>query len=224
MPHTIAILASGNGSNAQAIFDAIARGTLTARVAVLICNRPGARVLDRARAAGVPVLEMNHKDWPDREQFDAAMVQALREHSVDIVVLAGYMRLLSPVFLQAFPGRIINLHPALLPAFPGVDGVADARAWGVRITGCTVHFVDEAMDHGEIILQAALPVLPEDTETTLRQRIQAVEHRIFPQAVQWAVEGRLLRKGRQVHLLPGSKKPAIQPDTCLVSPPLEEGF
>ena len=220
----IAILASGSGTNAQSMFDKIRAGVLDAEVALVICNRPGAKVLDRARQAGIPALELDHTAYPDRESFDRELVRALREAGAELIVLAGYMRLLTPGFLEAFAGRVINIHPALLPSFPGVHGAADARAWGVRISGCTVHFVDEEVDHGAVIVQAAVPALPGEPPEDLQRRIHALEHRIYPQALQWFAEGRIRVEGRDVRVLPGSR-PRLTPDgDWLVWPPLEEGF
>ncbi|MBR5734166.1 MAG: phosphoribosylglycinamide formyltransferase [Desulfovibrionaceae bacterium] len=219
-----AILASGNGTNAQRFFDMAAEGTLDIDIRLVLCNRPGAGVLERAKKAGVPSLCLDHKTFPSREAFDQAMIRAIREAGADTIVLAGYMRLLTNAFLQAFPGRIINIHPALLPSFPGLDGVGDAAAYGVKITGCTVHFVDEIMDHGEVIIQAAMPHAAGEPVEDLRMRIHAAEHRIYPQALQWLSEGRISRKGREVFLAPGNKPLAPQPEGMLIWPPLEEGF
>lgn len=227
----IAILASGSGTNAQAMFDKIAAGLLHAEVVLVVSNRPGAKVLDRARDAGHPVLELDHKAYASREAFDAVLVEALRTAGAELIVLAGYMRLLTPSFLASFAGRVINIHPAILPSFPGTHGMEDAQAWGVKIAGCTVHFVDEEVDHGEVIIQAAVPVLAGEPLEALQQRIHAMEHRIYPQAIQWIAEGRIQVKDRQVHLLPpkhtapehNSAHPAA-PTDCLISPPLEINF
>lgn len=225
----IAIIASGSGTNAQAMFDHIRKGTLDVEVSLVISNRPGAKVLDRARAFGAPVLELDHKEHPSRESFDRVLVEALRESGAELVVLAGYMRMLTKVFLDAFAGRVVNIHPALLPSFPGVHGARDAHAWGVKISGCTVHFVDEEMDHGAVIAQAAVPALPGEGEDALQQRIHRMEHRIYPQVLQWFAEGRVQVRDRQVHVLPGAKKFASLPMEAgagqwLIFPPLEEGF
>ncbi len=193
MTIALAILASGSGTNAQAMFNAVRNGLLDADIRLVVCNRPGAGVIARAADFGVPCAVMDHTAWPSREAYDAAVVAALREAGADTVALAGYMRMLSPAFLAAFPGRVLNIHPALLPAFPGVRGIADAHAWSVRITGCTVHFVDEIMDHGAVIIQAAVPHLPGESEEALAERIHRQEHRIYPQALQWLAEGRLQR-------------------------------
>jgi phosphoribosylglycinamide formyltransferase 1 len=198
-PLSLGVLVSGTGSNLQAILDAIAAGTLNARVKVVISNRAGVQALERARAAGVTALTIPHKDFPSREAFDRALVSALREAEVDWIVLAGFMRVLTPEFLNAYPGRIINIHPALLPAFPGVDAAKQALAYGVKISGCTVHFVVAELDSGPIIAQAAVPVLADDTAQTLAERILVEEHRIYPQALRDVAAGRVrLTGGRAV--------------------------
>lgn len=223
----LAVLASGNGSNLQAILDRIASGALDARVCLVLCNKPEARALTRARAAGVAHLALSPADHPDRESFDAAMVAAIRAHGADTVALAGYMRLLTPGFLAAFPGRVVNIHPALLPSFPGLRGAADAQDYGVTLAGCTVHFVDEQMDHGSVIVQAAVPVNPGEPLDDLKARIHAMEHRIYPQALQWLAEGRLRVEGRAVRVLPrgnGTTVPGVPDGPWLVWPPLEPGF
>lgn len=196
----IAALASGTGTNVAALLARIEDGRLDARMAVVLSNRPDAPVLARAQAAGVPVWAADHKAFPGREAFDRAMLAAIRAHGADTIALAGYMRLLSPAFIQAFPGRILNIHPALLPSFPGLRGAEDALAYGVRFSGATVHFVDEQTDHGPVIIQGAVPVTATDTAETLLPRIHALEHRIFPQALQWLAENRLRVEGRRVHV------------------------
>ncbi|MDC3952719.1 phosphoribosylglycinamide formyltransferase [Polyangium jinanense] len=175
----LGVLISGRGSNLQAILDAIAAGKLDARVRLVISNRPSAQGLDRAREAGVPTVVISHKDHPDRASFDAALVAALQQAGASWVVLAGFMRIVTSVLLDAFPGRVINIHPSLLPAFPGVSAQAQALAHGVRITGCTVHLVDVGTDTGPILAQAAVPVLPDDTEERLSTRILAREHALL---------------------------------------------
>lgn len=196
----LGVLISGSGTNLQAILDAVAQGTLHARVRVVVSNKQDAAGLERAARAGVPAYVVPHKDFATREAFDACIVQRLREHGVDTVVLAGFMRLVTPVLLEAFPQRVVNIHPSLLPAFPGVDAQAQALAYGVRITGCTVHFVDAGCDTGPIIVQAAVPVRDDDTVETLRARILAEEHRILPAALQWISEGRVRVEGRRVRI------------------------
>lgn len=220
----IAVLASGNGSNLQAILDACAAGVLDVDIRVVLCNKRNAYALERAAGAGVPTLCLPHTDYPDRESFDTAMVEAIHKAGADTVVLAGYMRLLTGVFLKAFGGRVINIHPAILPSFAGVRGAADAHEYGVKITGCTVHFVDEIMDHGPVIIQAAVPVNPEEDVEVLKARIHAAEHRIYPQALQWLAQGRLSLQDRVVHLAPSTVAKVPMPEQCLIWPPLEEGF
>ena len=224
MPLNIAILASGSGSNAQAIIDKAAAGVLDVNVCCIICNRPGAGVIERAAKAGIACVVLDHKAYPDRESYDRAVVQHLQKYDARLVVLAGYMRLLSPVFLDAFSGRVINIHPALLPSFPGVHGGADALEYGVRISGCSVHFVEEKMDGGPVIIQAAVPVNPGEDVDDLMQRIHAMEHRIYPQAIQWLAQNRISVWGREVHVAPGSAVATVPDGQWLVYPPLEEGF
>lgn len=218
----LGILASGSGSNARAILDAAACGQLQARIRVVISNRPNAGVLEHARAAHVPAVCIDHTLYPTREAFDAAIVTALHEYRVDTVAMAGFMRLITPVLLSAFPGRILNIHPALLPAFPGVRGAGDASDYGVKIAGCSVHFVDLVMDHGPVIIQAAVPAMQNDSAEDLQQRILAFEHRIYPQALQWFSEQRLSIQGRRVFLSPPTQNTVPSPvANALVAPPLE---
>lgn len=187
----LGVLASGSGTNLQAILDAIARGALEARVGVVVCNVPGAGALARARAASVEAVVVEHGHFTEREAFDAAVVDALRSRGVDVVVLAGFMRLVTEVLLEAFPWRIVNVHPSLLPSFPGVNAQRQAIEHGVRVTGCTVHFVDRGKDTGPIVAQAAVPVLEDDDEETLRARILVREHDLLPRVLQWMAEGRV---------------------------------
>ena len=187
----IGVLVSGTGTNLQAILDAIAGGGLDARVRMVISNRAGTGGLTRAESAGVPTRLIPHGDFPDRPSFDRAVVAALREAGVQWVVLAGFMRLLGSELLDAFPNRVINIHPALLPAFPGVDAQAQAIAYGVRITGCTVHLVDAGTDTGPIIAQAAVPVLDGDTRESLQKRLLVREHELLVSALRWIAEDRL---------------------------------
>jgi len=187
----IGVLASGSGTNLRAILDAVAAGTLSARVAVVVSNVPEAGAIERARAAGVEAVVVDHTTFGDRRAFDAAVVKVLRVHGVRLVVLAGFMRLLTEVLLDEFPMQIVNVHPALLPSFPGVHAQKHALEFGVRITGCTVHFVDKGIDTGPIIAQAAVAVLDDDDEESLRLRILAREHELLPRALQWIVEGRV---------------------------------
>jgi phosphoribosylglycinamide formyltransferase-1 len=187
----LGVLISGRGSNLQAILDAIAEGRLDARVRLVIANRADAAGLERAERAGVPTRVIPHGAYPDRGSFDSALVAALREANVEWVVLAGFMRLLTPVFLDAFPRRVINVHPSLLPAFPGVDAQAQALAYGVKITGCSVHLVDAGMDTGPVIAQTAVPVLEDDSRDTLAARILPEEHGLLVRVLGWIAEGRV---------------------------------
>jgi phosphoribosylglycinamide formyltransferase-1 len=190
-PLDLGVLISGRGSNLQAILDAIAAGSLAAKVRVVISNRPDAQGLERAKQAGVPTLVIPHGAYPDRASFDAALALALREAGARFVVLAGFMRLLSPVLLDAFPHSVINIHPSLLPAFPGVDAQAQALAYGVKITGCTVHLVDAGTDTGPILAQTAVPVLEGDTRDALAERILVEEHTTLLRVLRWIAEDRL---------------------------------
>jgi phosphoribosylglycinamide formyltransferase 1 len=204
----VGVMASGSGSNLQAILDACADGRIDATVAAVVCNVPGARALERARAAGVPAELLPSKGAPDRAAYDLSVVERLRHHRVDLVCLAGWMRIVTPGFLEAFgptPAhggcpRVMNIHPALLPSFPGLHAQRQAVEYGARFTGCTVHFVDAGTDTGPVIVQAVVPVHPGDDEATLSARILAEEHRIYPEAIQWFAEGRLSLDGRRVRL------------------------
>jgi len=209
VPLPLGILISGSGSNLQAIIDAIGRQELAARIQVVVSNRADAYGLTRAQQHGIPTTVIDHKGFSSREAFEAALIQSLRTHQVELVVLAGFMRVLTPFFVRAFSQRIMNIHPALLPAFPGTHAQRQALQYGVRIAGATVHFVDEETDHGPIITQAAVPVYPDDTEETLSARILAQEHRIYPQAIQLFAEGRLEIRGRSVVVHNESRLPHV---------------
>jgi len=194
----LAVLASGRGSNLQAILDACARPEFPARVVVVVSDRERAPALERARAAGVEALWLNPKDFGDREAYDTALVHELDTRGVGLVCQAGWMRILSPVYVRAFNGRAMNIHPSLLPAFPGLHPHRQALEHGVKVSGATVHFTDEGVDTGPIIVQAAVPVEPGDTEDTLAARVLTVEHRIYPEAIRLFAEGRLSVVGRKV--------------------------
>ena len=227
MALNIAILLSGFGSNFQAIQDKIEAGVLDARICLVASNKPEARGLERARAANLATWAEPHQNYPDREAFDRALGDALEAAGAQLVVLAGYMRLLSKGFLERFKGRVINIHPALLPSFAGVHGAADAVAYGVKISGVTVHFVEEIMDSGPVIIQAAVPCIPGQSPDELQTRIHKQEHRIYPQAIQWLAEGRISlggENGRTAYLAPGKAASATSESGVLVYPPLEEGF
>jgi phosphoribosylglycinamide formyltransferase-1 len=193
----LGILISGRGSNFEAIASTIARRRLDAEIAIVISNRSNAAGLEIARERGIPVRVIPSQGL-DREAYDRLLVDELRTHEVELVCLAGFMRLLSAHFVRAFPDRVLNIHPSLLPAFPGLDAQRQALDHGVRITGCTVHFVDEFLDSGPILIQSAVPVLDTDTVETLSARILAQEHAIYPKAVQYLVEGRVTIEGRRV--------------------------
>jgi len=188
---TLGVLVSGTGSNLQAILDAVAQKRLDARVAVAVSNVAAAGGLERARAAGVEAVVVDHKAYADRRAFDAALVEVLRARAVEVVVLAGFMRLVTDVLLGAFPMRVVNVHPSLLPAFPGVRSQKQALDYGVRVAGCTVHLVDGGTDTGPILAQAAVPVEEGDDEESLRLRILAREHELLPRVLQWMAEGRV---------------------------------
>ncbi|HEX7124673.1 MAG TPA: phosphoribosylglycinamide formyltransferase [Thermodesulfobacteriota bacterium] len=196
----IGVLASGRGTNLQAILDACADGRLPATVALVVSDREGARALARAAAAGVATRVIPPAGFPDRAAHDAAVVEALRAAHADTVVLAGYMRLVTPMLLRAFPNRVVNVHPALLPAFPGLHAQRQALEYGVKVTGCTVHFVDEGVDTGPIILQAPVPVADDDDEARLAARILVEEHRTLVEALRLLAEGRLAVDGRRVRI------------------------
>ncbi|OUL19075.1 phosphoribosylglycinamide formyltransferase [Nostoc sp. RF31YmG] len=189
-PLKLGILASGNGSNFEAVAQAIEQGELNAQIQVLIYNNPGVKAALRAANRGVEAVLLNHRDYKSREKFDEQLVQTLRQYDVEWVILAGWMRLLTPVLIDAFPDRIINVHPSLLPSFKGIHAVEQALASGVKIAGCTVHLVCLEVDSGPILMQAAVPVLPDDTAQTLHARIQLQEHQILPQAIALAAQRR----------------------------------
>jgi phosphoribosylglycinamide formyltransferase 1 len=198
----LGVLVSGRGSNLQAILDAVSEGRLDADVGLVISNRADAQALARAELSGVPARVISHRDFDDRSAFDRALVAALTEAKVSVVVLAGFMRVLTSTFLDAFPWAVINVHPAILPAFPGVDSQKQALDWGVKIAGCTVHFVDKGTDTGPIIAQGAVPVLDEDTEDDLKLRILELEHRVLVEVLRWMAEGR-------VQVVAGNGRPRV---------------
>jgi phosphoribosylglycinamide formyltransferase-1 len=214
----LGVLISGTGSNLQAIIDAILRGELKAEIRLVISNRADAQGLDRARRHGIETLVLEHRKFPSREDFDRAVLAALRDRSVELIALAGFMRLLSSVMLDAFPGRIMNIHNSLLPSFPGIHGPKDAIEYGVKIAGCTVFFVTPGVDVGPVIVQAAVPVLPGDDEQRLAARILQQEHRIFPHAIALFQQGRLEIDGRRVIIKGDSSTPNSPP---LMNPPVD---
>ena len=209
----IAVLASGSGTNLQSIIDQAQQGSLAAEIVMVVSNNPQAGALERARQAGIPQRCINHRDYASREEFDKTVVAALQQTGAELIVLAGFMRIISEVFLEAFPERIINIHPSLLPAFPGLHVQRKALEYGARFSGCTVHFVDGGVDTGPIILQAAVPIHDTDNEETLAARILEQEHIIYPQAIQWLAEGRVSIDGRHVRV-----RAAAPPGTALINP------
>ncbi|MFB2969539.1 phosphoribosylglycinamide formyltransferase [Aerosakkonema sp. BLCC-F183] len=188
VPLKLGIMASGNGSNFEAVAEAIASGELNAKTQVLIYNNPDAKVVARAERWGVPSILLNHRDYQKREDLDAKIVETFQQFGVEWVIMAGWMRIVTPVLIDAFPNRLINIHPSLLPSFRGVRAVEQALAAGVKITGCTVHLVVPEVDSGQILMQAAVPILPNDTSETLHGRIQVQEHRILPKAIALAAK------------------------------------
>lgn len=224
MTLALAVLVSGSGSNLQSIIDKIEAGVLDAEIKLVLSNKAGVFGLERAEKHGLPAAVIPHGDFETRADFDAAMMERIEAAGADTVILAGFMRLLTSGFVHKYYGRLLNIHPALLPAFPGAHGQPDAAEYGVKLSGCTVHFVDEHMDHGPIIIQAAVPAYPDDDGKSLGARILEYEHRVYPQAIQWLAEGRLSVDGRKVRLAGGNRPKAGDPGAGLVNPPLEEGF
>jgi phosphoribosylglycinamide formyltransferase 1 len=214
---SIGVLISGSGTNLQAIIEAIEANALAAKIEIVLSNRADAYGLVRAAGHGIPAEVLDHKKFSSREAYDQAAVDLLRARNVELVILAGFMRLLSPVFVKAYSNRIMNIHPALLPSFPGLHVQKGAVDHGVRFSGCTVHFVNEECDEGPIIIQAVVPVFPDDTEETLAARILRQEHRIYPRAIQLYSEGRLRIEGRKVWVDGIERKE----DEALIQPPLE---
>jgi phosphoribosylglycinamide formyltransferase-1 len=226
MALNIGVLISGSGTNLQAIIDAIKRNSLDATISVVISNNPKAYGLIRAKKHNIPAFSVPNKKFETREKHEQEIIKLLKEYGVELVVLAGYMRLITKEFLSYYPNKILNIHPAILPSFKGIDAQSQAFFYGVKIAGATVHFVDEEMDHGPIIIQGAVPVYPKDTREELAKRILNIEHRIYPQAISWIAEERISIKDNKVYLKNLNKPLAdisnIMP--CLINPPLEKGF
>ncbi|MFO8032163.1 MAG: phosphoribosylglycinamide formyltransferase [Desulfohalobiaceae bacterium] len=222
----LGVLLSGSGSNLQAVMDRIDQGALQAEIGLVLSDNDQAYGLTRAKAGDLPTRTIWPGNYTTRLEHDLALVQALKESQVEVVLLAGYMRLVSKEFVQAFPGGVLNIHPGLLPAFKGLQAQKQAAEYGVKLAGASVHFVDEHLDHGPLIIQACLPVHQGEDGPSLAQRILRLEHRIYPQAVQWLAESRLDIKGRHVYLQDVSKQQADIQDLgpCLINPGLEEGF
>ena len=194
----IAVLCSGNGSNLQAIIDKVESGYISAKIAVVVSDKKSAFALKRAAKAGIETFVLNPKDYGGRESFDREVIKELQKKKIGLVVLAGYMRLLSDHFIKEYRNKIINIHPSLLPSFKGIHGIKDALEFGAKVTGPTVHFVDEKLDHGPIILQKAINVKDDDTEESMLERVHKEEHKIYPEAIKLFVEGRLKINGRRV--------------------------
>ncbi|MET0152743.1 MAG: phosphoribosylglycinamide formyltransferase [Candidatus Binatia bacterium] len=215
-PLPLGVLVSGSGTNLQAIIDGIESGRIPAEIRLVICNRPNAAALQRTDRHRVPSEIVDHREFASREAFDGHVVGLLRDRGVELVCLAGFDRLLSPTFIRAFPERILNVHPALLPSFPGLHAQRQALEYGVRIAGATVHIVDEKTDHGPIVIQAAVPVYSDDSAEAVADRILAEEHRIYPEAICLFAEGRVRVEGRRVRIL--GEEPLA--DRALVNPAL----
>lgn len=196
----IAVFCSGNGSNFQAIADSVKCGKIGANISLMVCDNPGAFALQRARAEGIKSLLLVRKNFKSKDEFEAELIRNLEKEDIELICLAGYMRLVSPSFVKRYRHRILNIHPALLPSFKGTQGIKDALDFGAKVTGVTVHFVDEEMDHGPIILQEALEIEESDTEESLASRIHIIEHKLYPEAVRLFVEGKLKVEGRKVKI------------------------
>lgn len=207
MSLNLGVLVSGSGSNLQAIIDNIESGKLSSKIAVVISNNPQAYSIERAKLHKIPYEIIEHKNFPTREEFDRKLVEVLKSYNVDLVVMAGFLRVITKTLLDAFPMRIMNIHPALLPAFPGLHVQKKALEYGCKFAGCTVHFADEGVDSGPIIIQGVVPILDDDTEDTLSKRILSVEHKIYSTAIKLYEENRIRVVGRRVII-----NPALSPD------------
>lgn len=197
----IAVFCSGNGTNLQAIINAVKRGFIKANLALMVCDTPEAYALVRAKKAGIEAFLLTKQGFKTRQDYDKEVIKKLERKRIDLVVLAGFMRLMSPYFVDKYRNRILNIHPALLPSFKGTQGIKDALNYGVKVTGPTVHFVDEGLDSGPIVIQEAIKIRDDDTEETLAKRIHKKEHIIYPKAIKWFVEGRLKIEGGRVRLI-----------------------
>lgn len=196
----IAVFASGRGTNFGAIIRAVKKGSIKASLSLLVCDNPKAGAIGRAKRANIKVALIKREDFPTKEDFEARIIQHLKENQIDLIVLAGFMRLVSPEFARKYAGHILNIHPALLPSFKGTHGIEDVFNYGVKVTGVTVHFVDEKMDHGPIILQEAVKIEENDTLESLAAKIHRVEHKLYPEAIRLFVEGKLKIEGRKVKI------------------------
>lgn len=196
----IAVFASGRGTNFGAIIRQVKKGKIKANLALLVCDNPKAKALGRAKRAGIKIALVKKEDFTNKKDFEARIIQHLEENNIDLIALAGFMRILSPEFVKKYQGRILNIHPALLPSFKGTEGIKDAFDYGVKVTGVTVHFVDERMDSGPIILQEPVKVKEDDTLESLESRIHKVEHRLYSEAIRLYMEGKLRLEGRKVKI------------------------
>ncbi len=196
----IAVFASGKGTNFGAIIKAVKKGKIKANLSLLVCDNPKAGAISRAKRAGIKVALVKREDFSDKKTFEAAIIRHLEENQIGLIVLAGFMRLLSPQFVARYSGRILNIHPALLPSFKGTEGINDAFTYGAKVTGVTVHFVDEKMDHGRIILQKTVKIEEDDTLESMEKKIHQIEHRLYPEAVRLFVEGKLKPEGRKIRI------------------------
>jgi len=194
----IAVLASGRGSNFSAIIRAAKKGKIKANLSLLVCDNPKAGAVGRAKRAGIKIAMVRREDFPSRDDFERKIIEHLQQHNIDLVVLAGFMRILGHELISRYENKIINIHPALLPSFKGAHGIKDAFDYGVKVTGVTVHFVDDQMDHGPIILQSPLKIEEDDTPESLEAKIHKLEHKIYPEAIKLFLEGRLKPLGRRV--------------------------
>ncbi|MBL7084926.1 MAG: phosphoribosylglycinamide formyltransferase [Candidatus Omnitrophica bacterium] len=203
----IAVFCSGNGSNFQAIADSVKCGVIKAKIALMVCDNPGAFALERAKKEGIKSLLIERKNFKSKDEFEGEIIKNLEKENIELVCLAGFIRLVGPKLLQRYAHKILNIHPALLPSFKGVHGIKDALDYGVKISGVTVHFVDDKMDHGPIVMQEALKIKEDDTEETLTFRVHEIEHRLYPQAIKLFVEGKLKNlQNLGQRLIRGSRK------------------
>lgn len=196
----IAVFVSGNGTNLQAIIDAVSRGDIKCDIKLVVSNNKDAYALTRAKKNGIETFVLDHKSFKSREEYDKEIIKQLERKKIDLVVLAGFMRLVSPYFLRKYQNRMINVHPALLPSFKGTHGIKDAFEYGVKVTGVTVHLVDEELDHGPIILQEAVPVKEDDTMETLEEKIHKIEHKLYPRAIGLFADGKIKVEGNKVKI------------------------
>ncbi|HSA59906.1 MAG TPA: phosphoribosylglycinamide formyltransferase [bacterium] len=197
----VAVFVSGNGSNLQAILDAAASPSYPAQVVLVVSNKAGVFALERAQKAGIPVQVIPHGDFPDRSSFEDTLIAAVEKAGADLIALAGFMRVLSPRFVERYPNRILNIHPALLPSFPGTHAIEQAWRYGAKVTGVTVHFVDKGTDTGPVVLQEAIAVSPKETLESLEKKVHSVEHRLYPEAIRLFAEGKIRVQGRKVEIL-----------------------